>query len=135
MRRIGAFLLVLCLAGCSSPERSKFSPPERVRLSDGSEAVDRGEFVAELGTVEIRMVEFAFDPTVVFASAGSELQVELVNAGDNVHGFEVAAVGIDTTLAEGDRQTVTLAVPELGAVVFECKFHLPRAMRGEVRAG
>jgi plastocyanin len=135
VRRIAALVLSIALAGCSTPDQREFSPPDRVRLSDGSEAVDRGEFEAELGTVQIRMVEFAFEPTVVTAPAGSELEVELVNAGDNVHGFEASAQGIDTTLAEGDRQTVSIAVPENGAVVFECKFHLPRAMRGEVRAG
>ncbi len=135
MRRIGALVLLIALVGCSTPDQREFSPPDRVRLSDGSEGVDRGEAEAIDGAIQIRMVEFAFEPTVVIAPGGSALEVELVNAGQNVHGFEVSALGIDTTLAEGARETVTIAVPENGAVVFECKFHLPRAMRGEIRAG
>jgi len=136
MRRIGVLVLALALVGCSTPqEPSQFSPPERVRLSDGSEGVDRGEATAIDGRIQIRMVEFAFEPTVVIAPPGSALEIELVNAGENVHNFEIAAQGIDRTLAARVRETVSIAVPESGSVVFECKFHLPRAMRGEVRPG
>jgi plastocyanin len=128
------FAALLVLGACTTPQSKQFSPPERVRLTDGSEAVEAGTVAAEDGAVRIEMREFFFHPTIVTAPPGSALTVTLVNAGENVHNFEIASEGIDLTLAEGDRETVEVRVPASGGLTFACKFHLPRAMRGEVRA-
>lgn len=135
MKRVLAAVAALVLVACASPEEeAAFSRPGLVRLTDGSEAVDRGEAEATGGAVTIRMAEFSFEPTVIRAPAGSVVQVRLVNAGENVHGFEIAGQGIDRTLAERTEESVSVNVPQTGAVTFSCKFHLPRAMRGEFRA-
>ena len=126
----------LVLVGCASSDgQDGFGRPALIRLTDGSEAVDRGEAEATGGAVTIRMAEFSFEPTVIRAPAGSVVQVSLVNAGNNVHNFEIADQGIDRTLAERSEESVSVTVPQTGAVTFSCKFHLPRAMRGEIRAG
>ncbi|MEX2457753.1 MAG: cupredoxin domain-containing protein [Actinomycetota bacterium] len=137
MRRVlaPAAVAVLALVACASPEEeAAFSRPPLITLTDGSQAVDRGEAEAAGGAVTIRMAEFSFQPTVIRAPAGSVVQVRLVNAGDNVHNFEIAEQGIDRTLAERTEESVSVTVPRAGAVTFSCKFHLPRAMRGEFRA-
>lgn len=134
--RIVLAALVLAGAACTpdAQEAEQFSRPGLIRLADGSEAVDRGAATASDGAVEITMGEFFFEPTVVSARGGSTLEVRLVNLGQNVHNFEVRAGDVDVTIAENGTGLVSVRVPETGAVTFECKFHLPRAMRGEVRA-
>jgi plastocyanin len=132
MRRGLLVVAVLSLVACSTPsDPTGFSRPGLIRLANGSEAVDRGTVTAS-GTVTVTMGEFFFEPTIIDAPAGTSLEITLVNGGDNVHDFESGEV--DVTLAQGNRTKVTIHVPDAGAVVFECKFHLPRAMRGEVRA-
>ena len=126
-----AVLLALIAAGCAPSDTPDFSRPRTIALTDGSQAVDRGSADAE-DAVTITMGEFFFEPTVIRAPAGSVLEIELVNAGDNVHNFEGG--GVDVTVAERDRDTVTVTVPGQGAFTFACKFHLPNHMRGEVRA-
>jgi plastocyanin len=135
MRRAVLPIALILLAGaCSPASETGFRRADRLELTDGSEAVDRGEAeVAE--AVTISMGEFFFEPTVITAPAGSELRVTLDNAGENVHAFEIAAQGIDLTLAESTTEVVTVEVPDRGAITFGCKFHLPEAMRGEIRAG
>lgn len=136
MRRPFAVAMLVLLAACSPGAEEDFTPADRITLSDGSAAVARGEVRAEGGAVTIEMGEFFFEPTVVVAPANEELEITLVNAGDNVHNFEVPERGIDLTFAEGDTETVTLRMPDAAqAMTFQCKFHLPRAMRGELRTG
>lgn len=132
MRRTLGLIAAVTLVACTAPTDSEFVRPATIRLSDGSEAVDRGTAEATGGRVTVTMGEFFFDPTVIRAPRGTALTIELVNAGRNVHNFEAGE--IDLTLAEGAREVATIEVPDQGGIVFACKFHLPRAMRGEIRS-
>ena len=132
---LAAAAALLLVAGCSSSaDPASFVPDQRITLTDGSAAVDAGRATAAGGEIRIEMGEFSFSPTVISAPADTPLRITLVNGGDNVHNFEIARQEIDVTVAEGGREVVEVHVPAAGAVTFECKFHLPRAMRGEIRA-
>ena len=139
-RAIAAGLLAALTAGCGvggsndGLEAARPSTDAIIVLSDGTRAVDRGAAEATDGTITIETGEFFFSPTVISAPAGSELTVTVADTGQNVHNFRIASQPVDLTLAEGDTETAVVHVPETGAVTFECQFHLPTNMRGEIRA-
>lgn len=106
-----------------------------VRLSDGSLATDRGTATVSGATATVEAGEFYFSPTVLSGPAGQEVTLTITNVGQALHNFSLPDQGVDVDIQAGQQATVTVTFPSSGAVTFECKYHLPQNMRGELRAG
>jgi len=56
--------------------------------------------------------------------------VELVNEGNATHTFTSDALGVDEDVDASESSSVTVTLPEEGAVEFHCRFHEGQGMRG-----
>lgn len=106
-----------------------------VTLSDGQLAVDRGTATVSGTTATIEAGDFFFSPTVLTGPPGQEVTLTVSNGGQALHNFSLPDQSIDVDVQAGESTTVTVTFPSSGAVTFECKYHLPQNMRGELRAG
>ena len=102
----------------------------------GQSANDHGEVdVSGMTSVEVEVDDFYFEPTVLSGEAGQVLTVELTNEGDAPHTFTSDPLGIDVELQSGDRGEAEVTLPDSGAVMFLCRFHAGRGMRGALSVG
>lgn len=133
MRALLPLLLAVPLvAGCGAGVRRVTAGADGFVAAPPTIAERGTETVA--GTVDLKMGEDWFAPTVIRAPAGSTLTIRLANVGALVHAFDVAAPGqhVDVTLGPGRRTTVRVHVPAVGRLLFFCKFHWSRGMAGYV---
>jgi plastocyanin len=76
-----------------------------------------------------------FNPTVVSGSAGQTVDVTVKNEGSAEHSFTVDALGIDKDIEPGQEVTVSVKLPQSGALTFHCKYHKTLGMVGEFKVG
>ena len=88
--------------------------------------------VGEIDNYELELELDAnyFAPTFARGTPGEEVTVELVNEGNATHTFTSDALGVDEELSGGDSSSVTITLPEEGAVEFHCRFHEGQGMKG-----
>lgn len=134
MRRAAALCLVcLPLAGCGG-STSEFTAGPVGMVGAPSSIADHGAADARSGRLVVRMGEDYFRPTIIRAPAGSRLTLTVENVGEVAHSFDVATSTqkVDVIVQPGDRTTVHVRVPELGRLLFFCKFHWTRGMAGYI---
>lgn len=88
--------------------------------NDDAGGDDAGEHDGD-GEIALTADNFAFAPTAIEATAGSEILVENANAG-TAHTFTVDGTAIDLELSPGDVEDVTIDL-DPGAYDFHCRFH------------
>ena len=103
---------------------------------DGKEANDHGSTdIAGDSTLEIEAdndgSDYYFSPTVVDATAGQTILVELKNEGDVDHNFTIDSLGISQDVGPGETVDVEVTLPQSGNVTFYCAFHEGSGMLGE----
>jgi plastocyanin len=91
---------------------------------------DHGVGEIENDELELELDDNYFAPTFARGTPGEEVTVELVNEGDATHTFTSDALGVDEELSGGDSSSVTITLPEEGAVEFHCRFHGEQGMKG-----
>jgi plastocyanin len=91
---------------------------------------DHGAGEIENDELELELDDNYFAPTFARGTPGEEVTVELVNEGDATHTFTSDALGVDEELSGGDSSSVTITLPEEGAVEFHCRFHGEQGMKG-----
>lgn len=101
-------------------------PPE---LAEGANYEGTGE-VSASGEVEMRLIDSAFDPTVLVGEPGQELTVSLKNDGAIRHTFTIEEQDIDEVLEPGATAEVKVTMPESGTTQFICRFHEAQGMVG-----
>jgi plastocyanin len=78
------------------------------------------------------MIDQEFEPTQLELEAGSEVEIQVTNDGDQVHNFTIDDLDLSTgTMESGDVMIATFTVPE-GTTEFHCTFH--SGMDGEIVA-
>jgi len=104
---------------------------------DGKTANDHGS--KEIGgesTVELEAdndgSDYYFSPTVLTASAGQTVTIELKNEGDTDHNFTIDSLGINEDVAPDATVNVQLTLPQSGTVVFYCEYHEGSGMLGKL---
>jgi plastocyanin len=156
MRRIAVLLLpaALVIAACgdddgadvreSGSESGSASGSESGSASGSGSGSESGDAPVELeGTVndhgigeveddelELELDDNYFGPTFVKGSPGGSVTVELVNEGSATHTFTSDALGVDEEVGPGDEASVTVTLPDEGAVEFHCRFHEGQGMKG-----
>jgi plastocyanin len=91
---------------------------------------DHGVGEIENDELELELDDNYFAPTFARGTPGAEVTVELVNEGNATHTFTSDALGVDEELGGGDSSSVTVTLPEEGAVEFHCRFHEGQGMKG-----
>ncbi len=91
---------------------------------------DHGVGEIENDELELELDDNYFAPTFARGTPGEEVTVELVNEGSATHTFTSDALGVDEELSGGDSSSVTITLPEEGAVEFHCRFHGDQGMKG-----
>ena len=91
---------------------------------------DHGVGQIENDELELELDDNFFAPTFARGTPGEQVTVELVNEGNASHTFTSDALGVDEELSAGDSSTVTITLPEEGAVAFHCRFHEAQGMKG-----
>ena len=91
---------------------------------------DHGVGEIENDELELELDDNYFAPTFAWGTPGEEVTVELVNEGNATHTFTSDALGVDEELSGGDSSSVTITLPEEGAVEFHCRFHEGQGMKG-----
>jgi len=84
----------------------------------------------------LRMVDFAFQPSVVQAVLGASINLELINSGDVPHTLVIPG-HIRVTLLPGERTIVGMGTVEPGVYDFFCAFtgHRRAGMSGTLVVG
>jgi plastocyanin len=91
---------------------------------------DHGVAEIENDELELELDDNYFAPTFARGTPGAEVTVELANEGNATHTFTSDALGVDEELSGGDSSSVTITLPEEGAVEFHCRFHEGQGMKG-----
>ncbi len=129
-RRLLALLAatVLAVAACGGSSDDDGDSPQ----GDAGGGVEQP---AEEGTISIKASDFSFDPDEISVEPGSDVSIELVNAGNVAHSFTASAVQVDVTADVGGSALVGFAAPDEDTVVeFICRFH-PGQMTGTIVVG
>jgi plastocyanin len=129
MRRalVGAAVMVVILAGCSSSSAKKASAPP---VSLAGKVNDHGTKKASGGSLDVDLYDFYFEPTFVQGPAGGKVTLHLSNEGKASHTFTSSQLGVDVTLKPGGKQDVAVTLPAASTVEFICRFHQSGGMRG-----
>ena len=91
---------------------------------------DHGVGEIENDELELELDDNYFAPTFARGTPGEQVTVELVNEGDATHTFTSDALGVDEEVSAGDSSSVSVTLPEEGAVAFHCRFHEGQGMKG-----
>jgi plastocyanin len=91
---------------------------------------DHGVGEIENDELELELDDNYFAPTFVRGAPGEQVTVELVNEGNATHTFTSDSLGVDEELSGGDSSSVSVTLPEEGAVAFHCRFHEAQGMKG-----
>jgi plastocyanin/predicted small secreted protein len=91
---------------------------------------DHGGGEIENDELELELDDNYFAPTFVRGTPGEQVTVELVNEGNATHTFTSDSLGVDEELSGGDSSSVSITLPEEGAVAFHCRFHEAQGMKG-----
>ena len=81
-------------------------------------------------TIEVELDDFYFGPTFMQAQPGATVTVTLNNEGDAPHTFTIDDLDVDEEVEPGDSREVEVALPDDGATLFDCRFHIAQGMQG-----
>jgi plastocyanin len=91
---------------------------------------DHGMGDVEDDELELELDDNYFAPTFVRGKPGGEVTVELENEGSATHTFTSDALGVDEEVSGGESSSVTVTLPQEGAIEFHCRFHGSQGMKG-----
>jgi plastocyanin len=92
------------------------------------------EAIGGKSELEVELDDFYFEPTVIQGKPGQTVKLELKNEGGTEHNFSIDDQKIDQDVEEGEDASVTVTIPQSGAVEFYCKYHRSSGMAGELKA-
>lgn len=130
----------LVLAGCSDSDddETTLPAPTSTTVAVAPPGVQlegpvniRGTEIAA-GVVAMEADNFYFGPTFVEATANLEFKIDLNNEGSVPHTFTSDILGVNQTLAPGEKKEVEVTAPPSGFTVFYCSFHRGQGMQGAI---
>jgi plastocyanin len=118
------------LAACSSSGGSASKAP----VDLGEAVTNKGTATASGSSIQIEADDFFFSPTFIKAKPGTQLTIDIKNAGTALHTFTSSQLGVDQQISPGQTATVKITVPATGFAEFHCNFHSSTGMRGAIIA-
>jgi plastocyanin len=73
---------------------------------------------------------YYFEPTILKGTPAQKITLQLSNEGSTLHNFTLTDQGVDQDVQPDGKATVTVTFPQSGVLVFFCKYHVARNMRG-----
>jgi plastocyanin len=70
---------------------------------------------------------------VITGKPGEKVTVTIENEGSTEHNFTIESQDIDEDIEAGKDTTVTVTMPQSGAVSFFCEYHASQGMAGELK--
>jgi plastocyanin len=121
---IGAIALVSAfLIACSSGD------------DDGDENGAAPSTSGDTGTQasqQVSIVDFAYEPAEIDATANQELTIELANHGELPHTFTIDGLVDSREVAPGESAMISFTPAEAGTLTFFCTVHGAGTMSGEL---
>jgi plastocyanin len=77
----------------------------------------------------------SFSPATLSGTPGSTQKIHLTNSTAKPHTFTLADQKLDTVVPTGATGDVTVTFPASGELVFICKYHAGKGMKGTLVAG
>ena len=78
---------------------------------------------------------FFFSPTLITGPPGTEIEMDFTTGADpTTHNVSLPEQSIDQDLAPDSVVGITVTFPQMGTVVFFCKYHRERGMLGGLTA-
>ena len=99
------WFLLLCLAGCSSATSTPSDPSTDMNNNDV--------------TISINAKQWQFDPSVIHATKGQALVIELKSL-DRVHGFSIPDLNVRTDVKPGEMTRIRIVPDKAGTFTFHC---------------
>jgi plastocyanin len=140
MRKLTMMLVaaVLVLASCGDDDDDSSSASgspsgtssEEPPVSLEGQVNDHGTADVQDDKIELELDDFYFAPTFVKGTPGERVTVEVKNEGNTEHTFTSDPLGADEEVAPGDSSSVTVTLPQDGAIEFHCRFHEGQGMKG-----
>lgn len=131
-RRLAALLAVAALAAAACGDSS----PE-VDVSDQREETAAGaqEPENEAGGLEVKALDFSFEPSELEVAPGDDVTIDFVNGGSVAHSFTTDQLRVDVTAEAGGTALVGFQAPDEDTTIeFVCRFH-PDQMQGTITVG
>ena len=124
-------LLVVCaiavtsalLIACGGDDDDDSSPAPTISAEDGASGG---------GAQGVNIIDFAYEPDALSATAGEEVTLELTNSGEQPHTFTIDSVADSMRIDAGASATVTFTPGEAGTLTFFCTIHGAGTMSGEL---
>jgi plastocyanin len=84
------------------------------------------------GAIEVELVDLAFKPDSLSATAGKELTLHLKNSGAQPHTFTITGVVDSQRIEPGQSKTVSFTPGQAGTLTFFCTVHGQGTMSGKL---
>lgn len=129
-RRLLALLTVaaFAVAACGGSADTQTEPePEAQDAPPGDAPAD--------GEIAVKALDFSFSPDEIAVEPGSDVTVQVTNAGSVAHTFTVDDANVDVTVEAGAMGLGAFQAPGQDATLgFVCRFH-PEQMSGTIVVG
>jgi plastocyanin len=122
-------LLAACGGGGGSTQSAGGTTSPSPTASETAESSPTPSATETSGEVRIAMEDNHFQPSSLSVASGSEL--ELDNEGQSPHTFTIDGQDVDTQVAAGGQDTITLDLAP-GTYAFFCRFHQSLGMKGSI---
>lgn len=87
------------------------------------------------GVTEMEADNFYFEPRFLRGQPGQRLTLRIRNESSTLHNFRIQEQQIDRDIPPGQTVEVQVTFPLSGSQPFECKYHIPQGMTGELLVG
>jgi len=94
---------------------------------------DHGSKTVSGSSIDIEADNYYFEPSVITGKPGEKVTVTIENEGSTEHNFTIESQDIDEDIEAGKDTTVTVTMPQSGAVSFFCEYHKSQGMAGELK--
>lgn len=139
MRRLAVVVLVLVgLTACGSDDGNENAETPDTTTATSEAPVELAGKVKDAGsadatgdsTLDVKAVDFSFDPTFIKITKGQKLTLKISNGDQAPHTFTSTELAVDEEVAAGETASVEVTVPDSEAVLFFCRFHQSGGMQG-----
>ena len=87
---------------------------------------------ASSGAIKVEIVDLAFKPESLSATAGKEVTLELKNSGTQPHTFTITGLVDSGRIEAGQTKTISFTLGQAGSLTFFCTVHGQGTMSGKL---
>jgi plastocyanin len=125
------------VAGCGDDEETDTAAQETTTEETATEQTDTGAAGGGEGSIEVGMVEFAFEPPDPTIEEDGQVSIELTNDGEFPHAMTIEETGDSSEEVQGGQSTTLEADLDSGEYTIFCPVgdHRAQGMEGTLSVG